>query len=220
MPPDYPFKPPAFMLLTPNGRFETGVKICLSISAHHPEHWQPIWSVRTALTALIAFMPTPADGALGSLVRTLVCKAQCLGTIAVLWPLSFLAHEVLRAHDIYAIMLLSDKGRMRLSCRRLMSDLRHCAICIWYQESAFLEHHCGYCTRAVKDDSLRNRTFQRKSGDAWPLDHGKRPPSLAVKPGNKSRSMFMSKCWPQAHILQCHKRSVSIAQSMNMELSG
>ncbi|GFR40410.1 hypothetical protein Agub_g984 [Astrephomene gubernaculifera] len=67
LPADYPFKPPSFMMLTPNGRFETNVKICLSISSHHPEHWQPSWSVRTALTALIAFMPSPGAGALGAL---------------------------------------------------------------------------------------------------------------------------------------------------------
>lgn len=67
LPAEYPFKPPSFMLLTPNGRFETQTKICLSISNHHPEHWQPSWSVRTALVALIAFMPTPPNGALGSL---------------------------------------------------------------------------------------------------------------------------------------------------------
>lgn len=71
LPPEYPFKPPSFLMLSPNGRFETGVKICLSISSHHPEHWQPSWSVRTALTALIAFFPTPGNGAIGSLVRTL-----------------------------------------------------------------------------------------------------------------------------------------------------
>ncbi|XVF38847.1 hypothetical protein REPUB_Repub20aG0137400 [Reevesia pubescens] len=53
--------------LPPNGRFETQTKICLSISNHHPEHWQPSWSVRTALVALIAFMPTNPNGALGSL---------------------------------------------------------------------------------------------------------------------------------------------------------
>lgn len=70
LPPEYPFRPPAFMLLTPNGRFETQTKICLSISQHHPEHWQPSWSVRTALVALIAFMPTNPDGALGSLDYT------------------------------------------------------------------------------------------------------------------------------------------------------
>ncbi|KAL3752968.1 hypothetical protein ACJRO7_000374 [Eucalyptus globulus] len=67
LPAEYPFKPPSFMLLTPNGRFETQTKICLSISNHHPEHWQPSWSVRTALMALIAFMPTNPNGALGSL---------------------------------------------------------------------------------------------------------------------------------------------------------
>ncbi|XP_039067102.1 ubiquitin-conjugating enzyme E2 32-like isoform X2 [Hibiscus syriacus] len=53
--------------LEPNGRFETQTKICLSISNHHPEHWQPSWSVRTALVALIAFMPSSPNGALGSL---------------------------------------------------------------------------------------------------------------------------------------------------------
>ncbi|TKY54229.1 Ubiquitin-conjugating enzyme E2 32 [Spatholobus suberectus] len=67
LPSEYPFKPPSFMLLTANGRFETQTKICLSISNHHPEHWQPSWSVRTALVALIAFMPTSPNGALGSL---------------------------------------------------------------------------------------------------------------------------------------------------------
>ncbi|CAD7702444.1 unnamed protein product [Ostreobium quekettii] len=67
LPPDYPFKPPSFIMLSKNGRFETGIKICLSISSHHPEHWQPSWGVRTALTALVAFMPTPGKGALGSL---------------------------------------------------------------------------------------------------------------------------------------------------------
>uniref|UniRef100_A0A7S1HPV4 UBC core domain-containing protein n=1 Tax=Phaeocystis cordata TaxID=118079 RepID=A0A7S1HPV4_9EUKA len=67
LPPEYPFKPPDFVMLTPSGRFQVGKRICLSISQHHPEHWQPSWSVRTALTALIAFMPTPGEGALGSL---------------------------------------------------------------------------------------------------------------------------------------------------------
>lgn len=67
MPAEYPFKPPAFVMLSPSGRFETGVKICLSISSFHPESWQPSWSVRSALIALIAFMQTEAKGAVGSL---------------------------------------------------------------------------------------------------------------------------------------------------------
>ena len=67
LPTDYPFKPPNIVFLTPTGRFETGVKVCLSFSAHHPELWQPAWGVRLILEALISFLPTPADGAIGSL---------------------------------------------------------------------------------------------------------------------------------------------------------
>lgn len=70
LPPDYPMKPPSIILLTPNGRFETNKKICLSISGHHPESWQPSWSIRTALLAIIGFMPTHGAGALGSLDYT------------------------------------------------------------------------------------------------------------------------------------------------------
>ncbi|CAL2032666.1 unnamed protein product [Caenorhabditis brenneri] len=66
-PADYPMKPPNLILLTPNGRFELNKKICLSISGYHPETWLPSWSIRTALLALIGFLPTPPAGALGSL---------------------------------------------------------------------------------------------------------------------------------------------------------
>lgn len=66
-PTEYPMKPPSIVMFTPNGRFQTNKKICLSISGYHPETWQPSWSVRTALVALIAFMPTKANRAIGSL---------------------------------------------------------------------------------------------------------------------------------------------------------
>ncbi|GAM19050.1 hypothetical protein SAMD00019534_022250, partial [Acytostelium subglobosum LB1] len=67
LPSDYPLKPPNILFLTPNGRFEVGVKICLSISAHHPESWLPSWSIRTALVALIVFMGTDGKGSVGAL---------------------------------------------------------------------------------------------------------------------------------------------------------
>jgi len=67
LPTEYPMKPPHIIVLTPNGRFEVGKKICLSISGHHPESWQPSWSIRTALLAIIGFMPTPGQGTIGSL---------------------------------------------------------------------------------------------------------------------------------------------------------
>lgn len=66
LPPEYPLKPPEIVLLTPNGRFEVNTRICLSVTSHHEETWQPSWGIRTILTALVGFMPTEAEG-LGSL---------------------------------------------------------------------------------------------------------------------------------------------------------
>jgi ubiquitin-conjugating enzyme E2 J2 len=34
-PSDYPFKPPSIMIITPNGRFQTDTRICLSMSDYH-----------------------------------------------------------------------------------------------------------------------------------------------------------------------------------------
>jgi len=66
LPHDYPLKPPDIIFLTPNGRFEVGKKVCLTISSYHTETWLPSWSIRTALLAIIGFMPTPGTG-IGSL---------------------------------------------------------------------------------------------------------------------------------------------------------
>jgi ubiquitin-conjugating enzyme E2 J1 len=67
LPAEYPFKPPNIIFLTPNGRFEINTKVCLSFSAFHPELWQPAWGIRLILEALISFLPTPGDGAIGAL---------------------------------------------------------------------------------------------------------------------------------------------------------
>ena len=47
-----------------------GKKICLSVSAHHPESWQPAWGIRTIITALVGFFPSKAEGALAGLDYT------------------------------------------------------------------------------------------------------------------------------------------------------
>eukprot|EP00045_Choanoeca_perplexa_P013973 m.161192 g.161192 ORF g.161192 m.161192 type:complete len:288 (-) comp16519_c0_seq1:68-931(-) len=76
LPAEYPLKPPSIILLTPNGRFETNKKICLSMSDYHPETWQPSWSIRTVLVALISFFPTKGQGAVGALdCSEDVCKS-------------------------------------------------------------------------------------------------------------------------------------------------
>ena len=70
LPPDYPFKPPNIIFLTETGRWESNKKICLSISAHHPESWSPAWGIRLMLEAIISFMPSAGEGALAALDYT------------------------------------------------------------------------------------------------------------------------------------------------------
>ncbi len=65
-PKQYPLKPPSVMMLTPNGRFKTNRRLCLSMSDFHPESWNPMWSVSTIITGLISFMVETAP-TLGSI---------------------------------------------------------------------------------------------------------------------------------------------------------
>uniref|UniRef100_A0A0A9YY42 Ubiquitin-conjugating enzyme E2 J2 n=4 Tax=Lygus hesperus TaxID=30085 RepID=A0A0A9YY42_LYGHE len=55
-PREFPFKPPSIYMITPNGRFKTNTRLCLSISDFHPDMWNPAWSVSTILTGLLSFM--------------------------------------------------------------------------------------------------------------------------------------------------------------------
>jgi len=78
-PKDFPFKPPKIIMITPNGRFKTHTRLCLSISDFHPDTWNPAWSVATILTGLLSFMleklPT-----LGSIETTDYQKRQLAST--------------------------------------------------------------------------------------------------------------------------------------------
>ncbi|KAL4100431.1 hypothetical protein PRIC1_008223 [Phytophthora ramorum] len=65
-PPEYPMKPPAVMMITPNGRFKTNQRLCLSMSDFHPETWNPMWSVSSILTGLYSFM-LESQATLGSI---------------------------------------------------------------------------------------------------------------------------------------------------------
>ncbi|EJT52785.1 hypothetical protein A1Q2_04850 [Trichosporon asahii var. asahii CBS 8904] len=47
------FKPPDVKMFTPSGRFEPGVKICMSMTSYT---WNAAWSVATILTGLLSFM--------------------------------------------------------------------------------------------------------------------------------------------------------------------
>ncbi|KAF9689845.1 hypothetical protein SADUNF_Sadunf01G0134800 [Salix dunnii] len=55
-------------MITPNGRFMTQKKICLSMSDFHPESWNPMWSVSSILTGLLSFMTdnSPTTGSVNT----------------------------------------------------------------------------------------------------------------------------------------------------------
>ncbi|KAL2610253.1 hypothetical protein R1flu_028826 [Riccia fluitans] len=67
-PPEYPYKPPGISMITPNGRFATHKRICMSMSDFHPETWNPMWSVSSILTGLLSFMMdnTPTTGSVST----------------------------------------------------------------------------------------------------------------------------------------------------------
>lgn len=55
-------------MITPNGRFATQKRICMSMSDFHPETWNPMWSVSSILTGLLSFMMdnTPTTGSVST----------------------------------------------------------------------------------------------------------------------------------------------------------
>ncbi|CCD22323.1 E2 ubiquitin-conjugating protein UBC6 NDAI_0A01650 [Naumovozyma dairenensis CBS 421] len=68
-PNDYPYKPPAIRMITPNGRFKENTRLCLSMSDYHPDTWNPGWSVSTILNGLLSFM-TGNEATTGSITTT------------------------------------------------------------------------------------------------------------------------------------------------------
>lgn len=82
LPPTYPLRPPSFRFLTPSGRFEVNREICLSISGHHEETWQPAWGIRTAMVAIRSFMDTDAKGQVGGIECNEAARKRMAGESA------------------------------------------------------------------------------------------------------------------------------------------
>lgn len=66
---DYPLKPPAIRIHTPNGRFKENEDICLTITKHHPEFWSPGIRIYHVLLGLVSFM-TSEEKSLAYMDRT------------------------------------------------------------------------------------------------------------------------------------------------------
>ncbi len=67
---NYPATPVDFYMLTPNGRFDTEKKICLTISSYHSDQWSPIWSIQKILGAFLSVMTSDFDTGISHIKQT------------------------------------------------------------------------------------------------------------------------------------------------------
>lgn len=74
--PRYPFEPPDFFFLTPNGRFELNRKLCFSNSSYHKEAWSPIWTIKTIILGFLSFFLEKTSVGLGHLTTTVQAKTE------------------------------------------------------------------------------------------------------------------------------------------------
>lgn len=67
LPNDYPFSPPVFKVLTPNGRFAVNTTICTTFSHYHKEEWSPKWTIQGMIIGLLSFMLDDNGSGVGSI---------------------------------------------------------------------------------------------------------------------------------------------------------
>ena len=67
LPTNYPFEAPDVYFLTESGRFQTKTKICLTVTAYHPESWCPSYTIGMILGGVRAYMRVGDKGSIGSI---------------------------------------------------------------------------------------------------------------------------------------------------------
>ena len=80
-PSEFPFKPPSILMMTPNGRFKTDTRLCLSISDYHPDTWNPAWSVSTILTGRSIVFNLTLSLTFSGLLSFMLERSPTLGSI-------------------------------------------------------------------------------------------------------------------------------------------
>jgi ubiquitin-conjugating enzyme E2 J2 len=66
----YPFEPPDFFFLTPNGRFDINKKLCFSNSSYHKESWSPMWTIKTIILGFLSFFLEKSSSGIGHIKTT------------------------------------------------------------------------------------------------------------------------------------------------------
>jgi len=68
--PEYPVKPPNFVMLTPNGRFDIEKNICLTNSGYHSESWSAAWNMKSMLLGILSIMADDSTNGLSHIKNT------------------------------------------------------------------------------------------------------------------------------------------------------
>ena len=87
LPNEYPLRPPDFVFITPNGRFQVDKKICTTFSGYHQETYTSTWNILTMMEGMISFMTdNDPDRGVGSVESTLEEK-KSLANSSLDWNL-------------------------------------------------------------------------------------------------------------------------------------
>jgi len=70
LPKDYPDSPVDYIALTPNGRFLTDKKICLTNSGFHKSNWTPSWNIRNMIVGFSSVFHADLDGGISHIKDT------------------------------------------------------------------------------------------------------------------------------------------------------
>lgn len=65
---NYPFTPPDFIFITPNGRFDINKKICLTITGFHSDMWQSTITIKTMLIQIFSVFYQDVDNGIAHLI--------------------------------------------------------------------------------------------------------------------------------------------------------
>jgi ubiquitin-conjugating enzyme E2 J2 len=73
---NYPFDPPEFYFLTPNGRFDINKKLCFSNSSYHKESWSPLWTIKTIILGFVSFFLEKTSSGIGHINMSIENKQK------------------------------------------------------------------------------------------------------------------------------------------------
>jgi ubiquitin-protein ligase len=85
---EYPKTPPEFYVLTPNGRFDAGQKICLSNSKYHKYEWNPLWNIHAILKGFLSIFVEDKDSGI-SHIKTAPEIRQKMAKESIKWNLNY-----------------------------------------------------------------------------------------------------------------------------------